>query len=1397
MGDDQELEYIETLDDLSRAIQTARESIEGPQLTLNRRASIQVGWKVTDVLEAAKNHQKKTNGGRSGGSGVEDSVNSAEMQGARSLLESWQTLVETLFAQKVFLRYAPQLEICIGKLSLLAHDNVIHVRCLVEWMKHAVEYYKIHECTELRYVTLLEVMMSYSVGWVGPSPVLKDLWARLGQKAPITTMHSTTNTMENNSGMSLAIEFRRQAYQVLVSLPWIPSSHGLYRACSMDEDDSIHSDLPLCIRTKLDRLGMEQESCLLRSDLIHFVLHKIRRNTTFRVVLSCATQKGDPSLIGISSSDVAGVGKTTLAALLAANPTLASKYSIVWVDLPTTVTEEERPVITYEQYMKCLESICQQLSVTPNWPERILRLENSLIRIRREKEFMTRAKNAMTRLLQRTLQQSASSDDNNKLQQKQQTSPPKQLLVVMDDIRDEKEFELFNFLEQQSSIVMTQSTKVPRTTCTMKLEPLSEDEALHLFAVESDFHSDTASVDPSSASASAQTMLRTYEAKSIVDQCRRHPLVVRTAARWFKVKQVSSGMAKALEELTLELSILRHNSLAKTPIAKVLAEVMNIMLSPVRRQGGQPTKIMKLCLASFAVVFAQDVVCLDAVVALWCQVIASAPPAREELGSDYSPADLAKRAWFTAEIFIQLGIFDLTQTNGIMFVNIYHQMYLNYGVSVLSEVGSLGITVEDLKAKWHEKFVVGYNERRRITRSLKLEDTVRSYALEKLVHHSIEAKSIPKVVEILRDEKFYKERIAVMGYRQATSIHINDCLMLQRKAKESKAATPVESRKVVLSVLKKMASVLAEDTTPMSDDQKRVEKAVAVHHVGFTQADNKATSEALTQYKAAMQLVPSPSHPFNAIVMYSQAVLHLMRNDHDKAMKKVKGCQKVLKETADRETSTLPLLHLELIQLKGDALAAACDYQGAATCYEDALNQMKAGSKIETGTALFRRGRLHQMMGELNLASSALDECLTWKMDLGETCSTNLAEAYKLVGDLSVELEEEDKALQNFERALEVLTELEEEAPEVDILLLQGKIASLRGDIEGSKTAFEEARKLITKSPTMLMDHSAYELRCIAQICMDRGETAETVELLEESLQLTLDRLDSLERGCILYDLGQCMFVQDEYQEAMACFEESLEIRKKALGDCELVLETLSSLGEAYKKLDMGMQRLGASQQVLELTQRLFRRDDEKVAGALFGVGEAQEALKANADAGLTYIQCRDLLQRALPRVHPDIANVLQRLANLYASQQDFEKAHANYLEALDIRTACRDPEHPELAETFFLIGVVTRRLNDLEGARDHLLDALNIQKKLELANETCATLIELGTVYRLMKEPDSAISCYERCINLIEPSAGLDTLIGRVYLELGHAKLFKNEFVDAMDCYERCKFWWVAICIS
>jgi hypothetical protein len=79
---------------------------------------------------------------------------------------------------------------------------------------------------------------------------------------------------------------------------------------------------------------------------------------------------------------------------------------------------------------------------------------------------------------------------------------------------------------------------------TLEVPELSADEAIQLLASQSSHDRQHIVFD-------------TIEARTIVKLCLYHPLIVRTIAHWFKLKQVTCGMRRGLEELQLELGAVK------------------------------------------------------------------------------------------------------------------------------------------------------------------------------------------------------------------------------------------------------------------------------------------------------------------------------------------------------------------------------------------------------------------------------------------------------------------------------------------------------------------------------------------------------------------------------------------------------------------------------------------------------------------------------------------------------------------------------------------------------------------------------------------------------------------------------------------------------------------------
>lgn len=640
------------------------------------------------------------------------------------------------------------------------------------------------------------------------------------------------------------------------------------------------------------------------------------------------------------------------------------------------------------------------------------------------------------------------------------------------------------------------------------------------------------------------------------------------------------------------------------------------------------------------------------------------------------------------------------------------------------------------------------------------------------------------VLELLKDENWCRERIFNFGWYEASRLHVEDCKLLRTKAEASKSASAGETRKIVLSCLKKMSAILSEES-PNLTDTSRIEKAMALHLVGFTLADNGGVGDALTQYKNGMTLMTQPNHPLNTIITYSQAVLHLVRNDHDKCLKKLKACLKVLKENDVSHGALSALLQQEAVQLKGDALLTACDYNSAEATYEEALDLMSEDSPIETGSALYRRGILHCSMGELNQAIAAINESINVKLGSGETCTIGLCHAYIKVGDLHFEFLENDDALKNYHHALDIAEDLEEEGNEYTIALLNGKISFLKNDCDGYNKCFDEVRETIKKVPRLFLDQSAWDLRSMAKIYLREEKLIDAVSIFREALELTSDRPESLERSSTLMELGYCLHDQGESIQAIKYLQSSLDIRKTKLGDCELVLDIQVALGNIFKELQMHQEYLSVSKEVMYLTEKLYKGDEEKAASALYGVAEAYEVLDEYDQAIGMYEECNEMLKRAFCNDHPDVANCLQKMAILQSLHGDYVKAFESYSMALRICRVNFEPSHPQIAKTLYATGVVARKKGDYDSARLHLQDALKIQKEHEVANETCLSLIELGNIHRLMKEAGIAVGCYERGLDILLADGINPTIPSSLNLALGHAKFTLKDAEGAAACFD------------
>lgn len=1272
----------------------------------------------------------------------DESIKASSGVSRTELLESWQSLVQSLFSMNDFLQYSHELEGLFVRLNLYDDSDRDSIKTLLDLMTETVNNCDTDPSTECRYVTLMEVLMTYATNWE-LSQQLQRLW-----EAEDKFIDPSVS----------ANEFRQMAYGVLMLLPWVPNSLGLREACSIRDDESINDEeVPLAVESVFDQI---RSNPLPRHDAIHRILIHLESEENATVAISSAVDDSFHESVRRSH----GIGKTTMAALVASSPQVQADHDVLWLHLShrTSDGNDKHGAITYLQYVQYLNALCEQIGLEREWPKPMRVVEERALQKKREEEKMFQLKSEMAQLLRENTTN---------------------LLLVLDDVQDDIEIEWFRFLDQQSLVVTTQSQNLS-VTWKLDVELLTEDEALELFLTEAGYAPD----DP---------LANSFEAKSIVQRCGLHPLTIRMVGRWFALKEATAGVVKALEELDQELSSctakLRHSHSYKSNPKYILSEVMNLSVSPVLTAGCQPTNLMKTCLSSMAVVFEHPVP-REAVMLLWTELFLTEPQVVAELGGKLSSRKIQKRVNFMLEGLVTLGLIGEVNNNKdeTIYLEISHKSQLDYAKSLAREL-HFGVDEKEIAEQWHRAFVNAYLTKRADDKVDELEQACREYAYKNIVLHMIRARKYSNAVRLLGDDRFLVERFTAKGFETATKLHLQDCKELLN-AMELDGDSNEDPYEVVASIDTKVAAFIIAEAQEQGDDTF-LEAGKAVHELGFALAENGFSPEAFLQYESAIKIVPKRSH-ISCVLLYGMGAINLLRNEHSRCLKNLNDC---LKSMGENNTTT-GVFYAEVVLLKGDALLAQCDYEEAMKFYDETLKVLlcdPTNNRVEIGIAMYRKGMLHYARGEKEDALKVLGDSIALKGKIGES-SANFATAYYFAGHLLADHKRIPEAIDYFEKAIHMMKDNLDEVDNVDIYLTTGKLCELRDEMDGCLDAFDLALKEIRDVPRMEFDRAIQDLRSIASVSMRLGDFVGAIPILDKGLDLTENRPYSLARASLFSDLGLCESKQGDYQESTYHYEQALKIRRKKLGDSELVIETLMKLGETYKMMEKPDDALSFYNDALEVTEKTYGEDNERVASLLYLLGDIKESTKETMEALANFEECLEIRRRNLEITSLLIAETLERIGSIYTEQENLSRAYSCFTEALDIRQASSDPNDPALVESFFRIGVAARKQGDCERSLHFLLDALRIREKHDQQREMCETLLEIGHVHRELADSESARGCYEKCLEMVHEFYGKsDIMAADVLLALGQIHRSNGDTVQALKILNEGKFWTNAVMIG
>ncbi|MEM9452755.1 MAG: serine/threonine-protein kinase [Myxococcota bacterium] len=253
---------------------------------------------------------------------------------------------------------------------------------------------------------------------------------------------------------------------------------------------------------------------------------------------------------------------------------------------------------------------------------------------------------------------------------------------------------------------------------------------------------------------------------------------------------------------------------------------------------------------------------------------------------------------------------------------------------------------------------------------------------------------------------------------------------------------------------------------------------------------------------------------------------------------------------------------------------------------------------------------------------------------------------------------------------------------------------------------------------------------------------------------------DPLELAQSLNSLGIVAISQGKYEEAAEYQQQSLKIRKDALGPDHLtVADSLGNLGITYGHQGRYEEAQVHIHLAIEIRAAALGADHPRVASSLSSLGRVNWALGEYDKARGNFQRALSISAAALGAEHPLVAMALDNLGAVVASQGEYEEAEGYNQRALEIFEKVLGPNHAAVARCLSNLGAVVARQGEYARAAAHHQRALTIFTKALGADHphVAASLTNLGLILSRQGEHEQAAERHQRALAVREKALGAE----------------------------------------
>lgn len=396
-----------------------------------------------------------------------------------------------------------------------------------------------------------------------------------------------------------------------------------------------------------------------------------------------------------------------------------------------------------------------------------------------------------------------------------------------------------------------------------------------------------------------------------------------------------------------------------------------------------------------------------------------------------------------------------------------------------------------------------------------------------------------------------------------------------------------------------------------------------------------------------------------------------------------------------------------------------------------------------------------------------------------------------------------------------------------------------KGEELFKKQEFDSAFVYYRKASLIYESHKLWEnfLNCevrVSECYSSKNNYDKAIKNTKVAIVKSLDHIneENINISKAYSSLGIYYYYREILDSTLFCFQKSLRIKKKLLGDKHIEIADLyNNLGTINDKKGDYDVSLNYYKNALDLYIELLGNSNPRVAGSYNNIGNTydnkgeynlaieyhQKALKiklelvgenhpSTADSynniGVSYknkgeydlaieyyLKSLDIKKQVINENHPSIAESYNNIGNAYNNKKDYDMAIKYHKKALDIRTALYGKEHPYIALSYNNIGTSYADMEEYETALKYFNDAhkLFIRFLGEKHPLVARTYNNIGSTYYYMKQTGLSLKYFNTALAIKKEIFGKKhPTTALTYIMIGNAYFDLHKYDLALKAFQK-----------